>query len=148
MGGMRPVSVVRRPLFGHASHNEIAGEEEAVAAGLQRQSRLLSPLRTFVLQRSASGNTLQVASPPPRGRAAREGQLLPSSPLAASVAAEEPEQDHHHPLPDMPIKLGFRQRWAERLFLFSYVVDFVVGPVYDRVLLPRTGVGLRGCVDV
>lgn len=135
---MRPVSVVRRPLFGRASSRDIAGEEEAVAAGLQRQSRLLSPLRSLVLQRSESGNTLQVASPAP----AREQPALPASPLSPSgpaAAAPEEEQQHHHPLPDMPVKLGARQRWVERGYLFSYVLDFIVGPVYDRVLQPRPG---------
>lgn len=127
---MRPVSVVRRPLFGRASQDDIQGEEEAVAAGLQRQSRLLNPLRTLVLQRSQSGNTLQISS-----SAARE--LSPSpSPLASSEDTAEP---HPHPLPDMPVKLGAQQRWTERAFLLSYICDFLVGPVYDRVLLPRPG---------
>lgn len=143
----RPVSVVRRPLFGRASKREIQGEEEAVAAGLQRQSRLLSPFRApLVLQRSQSGNTLQIASPAP----ARSFFSSSSSSLAAAegtVDGSEPQPSpqqqqhhhHHHPLPDMPVKLGARQRWVENGFLASYVVDFIVGPVYDRVLPPRPG---------
>lgn len=150
----RPVSVVRRPLFGRASKREIQGEEEAVAAGLQRQSRLFSPLRTpLVLQRSESGNTLQISSPAP----ARSffSSSSPSSPLAAAEgpdgsepqpeAQPPPQLQPHHPLPDMPVKLGFRQRWVERGFLASYIVDFIVGPVYDRVLPPRPGTYIGVC---
>lgn len=134
---MRPVSVVRRPLFGRASLDAIQGEEEAVAAGLQRQSRLLNPLRTLVLQRSQSGNTLQISA-----SAARETpspSSLSSSSTADSPAACDEALPHPHPLPDMPVKLGAGQRWTERAFLFSYICDFLVGPVYDRVLLPRPG---------
>lgn len=146
----RPVSVVRRPLFGRASNSAIRGEEEAVAAGLQRQSTLLSPLRrALVLQRSTSGNTLLASSPPPRG-----GSTLSSGQAEAAAAADgdedyhqQQQQGHHHPCPDMPIKLGVRQRWVERAYLFSYIFDFVVGPVYDRVLLPRPGASLlTACV--
>lgn len=136
---MQPVSVVRRPLFGRASKSDIAGEEEAVAAGLQRQSRLLSPLRALVLQRSASGNTLLASSPPPASasKEAEQQQTRPSS-LSSSAEAAGAVGDPH-PLPGMPLKLGFQQRWVERGYLFSYVLDFIVGPVYDRVLLPRSG---------
>lgn len=148
----RPVSVVRRPLFGRASTREIQGEEEAVAAGLRRQSRLLSPFRApLVLQRSQSGNTLQIASPAPArsffsssssssSLAAAEGTVDGSEPQPEPQPSPQQQQDgHHHPLPDMPVKLGARQRWVERGFLASYVVDFIVGPVYDRVLPPRPG---------
>ena len=50
-------------------------------------------------------------------------------------------EDEGKALPPMEVKVGLRQRWRERFFLASYVLDAIICAAYDQVLLPQA----QGC---
>lgn len=118
------------PLLGRAPWSSlIKAEEAAVAAGVRRSRRF---------------NTLRVGNSN-RGGASAAGRVEDEG----EEEQEEKEQPLSiHKLANMPLDLSIEQRWRERAFLASYILDAIVCAAYDQVLPPHTGGSKRPVVLV
>ena len=126
--------------------NLVRAEKAAVAAGVRRSGR-------FTLWRTASGRIGGTPRSIARTGASAAGQIEKEQHAQAEQeererAAKEEEahqekvrqaelEDDGGELTPMGIKVGVQQRWRERIFLASYVLDAIVCAAYDQVLSPK-----------
>lgn len=66
-----------------------------------------------------------------RERAAKEEEIHQEKLRLAEL------EDEGKGLPLLEVKVGLQQRWRERFFLASYVLDAIICAAYDQVLLPQ-----------